>query len=365
MEPVIVAEVSGVKATWKSWEALSCVERYEVAVCHGQGSACDAGGDNVQTLTRDNSLPYMEYKALGLEQCSPFTLAIRPFYPASSLAPKLMEFRTLAPAAADVADQLLPVTAVKGGESGQSVFVAWSAVTCADHYEVFQKISPGGEWESVGRTSETSLTVKTAPCTAYQYGVKVTVAGVASHLVEVADPVLTSLDVSAPFVVPNLVVEPQPSSALLTWDHAACISAYVVSTCTTAAESADKLCERSSVTADDHKASHVSFEVSSLQPCSHYTLEIVPLVDGSELPASASTTFSTAFPPASPPASYSASLNSVRNRVELTWSHVDCASGYRILQRMGNSDTTTAWETNDDKELFTSFQDPEPCVTYR
>lgn len=364
LDPTVVGDVSSIKATWKSWDALSCVERYEVAVCRGQGGACDVGGDNVQSLTRDNSLTFMEYKTAGLELCSPYTLAIRPLYPGSSLAPKLVNFRTRAPTAAAVADQLLPVTAVKGGESGQSVFVAWSAVTCADHYEVFQKISPGGDWEAVGRTSETSLTVNAAPCTAYQYGVKVTVAGVSSDLMEVADPVLTSLDATGPFVVPNLVVEPRPSSALLTWDHAACISAYVVSTCTTAAESADKLCERSSVTAEDHTASHVTFEVSGLRPCSHYSLEIVPLVDGAELPASPSTTFSTAFPPASPPASYSASLNLARNRVELTWSHVDCASGYRILQRMGNSDTTTAWETNDDKELFTSFQDPEPCVTY-
>lgn len=367
LEPAVVADVSGVKATWKTWDALSCVEQYEVSVCRNakEGQTCD-GGSSIQTLTRDNSLPYMEFKAAGLEQCSPFTLVIRPLFSGSKLAPKLTSFRTLAPSAATVADQLLPVTAVKGGDSGQTVFIAWSAVTCADSYEVFQKISSAaGDWESVGQTVETSLKVTAAPCTAYRYGVKVTVAGVSSPLVEVAESVLTSLDTTAPFLVPNLVVEPRPTSALLTWDHAACITSYVVSTCTTAAESADKLCERSSpVTTDNHQAPHVTFEVANLRPCSHYTLEIVPVVEGAELPASTSATFATAFPPASPPASYAASLNLVRNRVELSWSHVVCASGYRILQRMENSDTTTAWETNDGSELFTSFQDPEPCVAY-
>ena len=366
LEPAIVADVSGVKATWKTWDALSCVEKYEVSVCHQEDGACDAAG-NVQTLTRDNSLPFMEFKEAGLEQCSPFTLAIRPLYAGRQLAPKLTSFRTLAPAAATVADQLQPVTAAKGGESGQKVFVAWSSVACADHYEVFQQISgPGSnDWEMVGRTSETSLTVNAAPCTAYRYGVKVTVAGVASQMVEVAEAVMTSLDRAAPFVLANLHVDPRPTSALLTWDHAACIASYVVSTCTTAAELVDKLCERSTVVADDHHALHISFEVAGLRPCAHYTLEVVPVIDGAELTASAATAFSTAFPPATPPSSYTAVLNAVRGRVELAWSQVDCASGYRIVQRMGNSDTTTAWETNDGKELFTSFQDPEPCVTYR
>jgi hypothetical protein len=185
-------------------------------------------------------------------------------------------------------------------------------------------------------------------------------------MVEISEPLLTSLDTDASYIVPNLVVEPRPTAALLTWDHAACIASYVVSTCTTAAASADKLCERSTVEAASQQAHHVSLEVTDLHPCSHYTLEIIPVVDGGvELAASASTTFSTAFPPATPPATYAASLNLVKNRVELSWSPVECASGYRILQRMENSDTTTAWETNDDRELATSFQDPEPCVAYR
>jgi hypothetical protein len=241
-------------------------------------------------------------------------------------------------------------------------------VTCADHYEVFQKVVPGGEWESVGRTNSgaTSLTVNAAPCTAHLYGVQVTVAGETSQLVEVSEPVLTSLDTSAAYIVPNLIVEPRPTSVHLSWDHAACIASYVVSTCTTAAESADKLCERSTVQAASQQAHHVSIEVTGLRACAHYTLEIIPVIeDGVELAASASTAFSTAFPSATPPATYTASLNLVRNRVELAWSSVECASGYRILQRMENSDTTTAWETNDDKELATSFQDPEPCVAYR
>jgi hypothetical protein len=359
LEPKITADVSGLRATWSAYDVLSCVNNYEVSVCEAGAAACES-----TTLALD-SLPYMEFKKAGLKQCAAFTLSIRPLYGNLNLAPKVTGFQTLSPPVTDVIKELHPVTATKG--EGQMVFLAWSAVTCADHYLVFQKVTSGaaGDWEQVGKTTETSLVVNTAPCTTHRYGVKVTVGGHTSQIVEVAEAITTSLDKAAPFVVPNLAVVAKPTSALLTWDHAACIASYVLSTCTTAAETADKLCERTTVEAQTPEAHHVSYEVGSLRPCSDYTIEIVPVVEGAELPSSASTPFSTAYPPATPPASYTATLNQNRNRVELSWSQVECASGYRILQRMGSSNTTTAWETKDGKELFTSFQDPEPCVVYR
>ena len=356
----ISPHASDVEVVWDTYNTLSCVDKYEVSVCP-QGGGCMA--DDVQILTRDNTRPDMTFKKSGLQQCSGFTLNIRPLYADLSLNPKQFDFRTKSPEVGEVVDQLNPITAVKGDR--QKVLVSWSPVTCADHYDVFHKTS-GGEWVAVGQTKETSLAISAAPCTAYRYGVQVTVDGRPSRIVEVDETIMTSLDTSAPFVVPNLSVTPEPAAVLLAWDHSACIGKYVVSTCTAAAaESADKLCERSEVEAPKPEEARITFQVTDLRPCSGYTVEIVPVVEGEVLPAAGSTAFSTASPPATPPATYTATLNLVRNRVELAWSQVECASGYRILQRMENSDTTTAWETKDGRELVTSFQDPEPCVAYR
>ena len=53
-------------------------------------------------------------------------------------------------------------------------------------------------------------------------------------------------------------------------------------------------------------------------------------------------------------------------KVELEWSQVECASGYKIVQTVGQTEaTTTAWETDDPSLLVTELASPEPCVTYR
>merc|ERR1719312_502311 len=103
--------------------------------------------------------------------------------------------------------------------------------------------------------------------------------------------------------------------------------------------------------------------VSSLRPCAAHYLEILPQVTGKEFEPN-HIEFRTAFPPATPPADFEAVYRQGSNRVELKWAEVECASGYKILQQTGNSDTTTAWETNNPRLLFTSLDSPEPCVTY-
>ena len=51
---------------------------------------------------------------------------------------------------------------------------SWSAVDCAEYYEVFQKVnSGGGDWEVVKQTTDTSVELNGVPCTEYIYGVQV------------------------------------------------------------------------------------------------------------------------------------------------------------------------------------------------
>ena len=101
--------------------------------------------------------------------------------------------------------------------------------------------------------------------------------------------------------------------------------------------------------------------LKNLRPCSSYRLEIFPMTEDNEELAAEPRTFTTASPPASPPQEVSVSLNELTNKVDIRWSKVQCAQGYRIHQTLGNSGTKTSW---DSEGLSVNLESPEPCVTY-
>ena len=101
--------------------------------------------------------------------------------------------------------------------------------------------------------------------------------------------------------------------------------------------------------------------LKNLRPCSSYKLEIFPVTEDGEELAAEPRSFKTASPPTSPPQDVSVSLNQATNKVDISWSKVQCAEGYRIHQTLGNSGTQTAW---DSEGLSVNLESPEPCVTY-
>ena len=44
---------------------------------------------------------------------------------------------------------------------------------------------------------------------------------------------------------------------------------------------------------------------------------------------------------------------------------VECATGYRIHQRLDHSDTETVWVAQHGLHLYLTLDSPEPCVNYR
>ena len=72
-----------------------------------------------------------------------------------------------------------------------------------------------------------------------------TIDGVKSEIMEFPDAVMTRLDNSVAFAAPNLEITPLEDGAVLTWDHGACISSYVVKACTT---HGDIICEEETIT---------------------------------------------------------------------------------------------------------------------
>jgi len=356
LEPVVDTQTNAMMARWRAYDRLSCVTKYAVSVCKEQEADCTDSAE----VERSDALDYISYHVDGLDHCSPYTLHIQPLYSEKNLDPKIVDFRTLSPSAEGISEHLLPVTAETG--EGQKIFVSWSPVQCAEYYEVFQKVNQDdGDWEVVHRTDNTSAELNGVPCTEYRYGVQATIDGVKSQIMEVPNTVVTELDDTASFIAPNLEVNPLEDGAIFTWDHGACISNYVVKVCHTDV-GGDLICEQDDIMRDP-SVHNITHTVHNLKPCHAYYLEILPEITGKEFEPN-HIEFKTAFPLAAPPSEFSAVYKQGSNRVELEWSEVECASGYKIMQKIGNSDTTTAWETNNPRLLFTSLDSPEPCVTY-
>ena len=75
--------------------------------------------------------------------------------------------------------------------------------------------------------------------------------------------------------------------------------------------------------------------------------------------------FTTNNPAPTPPEDIDVTINSITNKIDITWSSVECATGYKIHQKLGHSGTETEWTYDNSKDLAVSLESPEPCVTYR
>ena len=354
LNPVITPSMNSLKATWKAFEKLSCVKKYLVAVCK-EGSACPEGLE----VFRDDAMSEMAFASgTTLDQCSDYTLHITPIFKEKSLDERIVPFRTLSQPVEDVALLLTSVEAEAGEE--QMITVKWNAIKCASKYEVFQKINTlDGEWEKIGTSKENVFQSKGAPCMEYKYGVKVTIDDQVSEVVEFKEAIMTKIDTSVPYVAANLAIDPTSDGAHLTWDHGKCIKSYKIRTCDFIGKTEE--CFEEVVIIEDPSMYKMAHTLKNLNSCSKHHVEIFPLTEEDEELATEPRTFTTASPPASPPQEVSVSLNELTNKVDIRWSKVQCAQGYRIHQTLGNSGTKTAW---DSEGLSVNLESPEPCVTY-
>ena len=154
----------------------------------------------------------------NLDECSEYSLKIKPSHEQVDMEEKVVIFRTNAHPVDDVSSLLSPVTAEAGDE--QTITVRWKPIKCANHYEVFQKLdTPDGKWQRIGTTLDNFFKQKSAPCTEYKYGIKVTIDDKESDIVEINHAVMTILDENMPYSPSNLELIPTENGAQVTWDH--------------------------------------------------------------------------------------------------------------------------------------------------
>ena len=101
--------------------------------------------------------------------------------------------------------------------------------------------------------------------------------------------------------------------------------------------------------------------VANLKMCSVYTVDIFPLYRKSEI-RTKTVKFRTQSPIQNP-LNVQISVDTAKDKVNFSWDKVKCASGYKVLQKLENSDSAD-WTFLTTK-LQLDLDSPEPCSTIR
>jgi len=347
LEISVESDVTTAEASWNGWE-LSCVADYAVQLC--KDGACE---DSVAVKRDSYGGQSVFAPETVLEECSEYTLKVKPIFEGLDLPPKEVTFTTKAPLMVHVEAMLGEVTAEAG--DSQMVTINWSKVKCAATYTVYQKQSlEGSDWEEMEKIDTHQLTTQGVPCTQYNYGVTVTINGEESEMVETDEVLVIPMDTDVPFHPSSLHMNPTENGLTATWEHAHCITAYRVEVCEAGTEDCVEL-------PIDLTATHEQ-EVTgdSLKPCTDYTMKIFATSNEVEMDAEVQS-FTTKSPAATPPADLTAELNPTTGKIDVAFSPVQCASKYKIFRKLDDGELLEVLDTS---ATTTTLEAPEPCTAF-
>ena len=365
LDPIVLPSVSGITARWRGFQRLACIRDYRIMVCK-EGNECP---EQLQ-ISRDDALILTEFSSsVALEQCTDYSLHIKPLWPSENLYEKVVNFRTLSPPLGNISRQLVDSQATS---QNSHILIQWKSVDCGSQYKVWAKYQDyqtsdleQRDWEMIGVTSKNYFHHASLACTEYRFGLSVLVGLEESEIVSLAGSVMTNIDSSVVFSPPNLEISPTESGAVVAWDHRKCILSYRLETCRQEREGRPgSLCSESEVIPDERTETRLSQSVSGLQSCTNYSLAVYPTSHQGELTAQ-TFSFRSGSPAPSPPSKVNLGISEAGDKLEIRWSGVECATGYRIHQKLEHSDTETVWISQNDLQLYLSLDSPEPCVNYR
>jgi len=162
LEPVTQITSNSVVARWNGFKQLSCISEYIVTLCR-VGETCSEG----EKVKRDDSLLLLEYKSdYNLEECSDYTLHIKPVHNQVAVKEKLIKFRTASPAAKS------PKFAARYSKETNEVVFDWPSIRCASGYKVHQRTENGEIktiWESENEDNLYLSLKSPEPCLTYSY----------------------------------------------------------------------------------------------------------------------------------------------------------------------------------------------------
>lgn len=333
--------------SWEAWKSVSCIDEYQITICA-------VGGDNsclpTEIVKKPRGLPTVTYSISGLNPCTDYNLKIQPMYVEEELEEKMVSFRTLSPGVDSMVVGQVSTQSVTSG----SMLVSWPSVRCATTYKVYQKETAEDDWMEVAATEEREITVDNlTPCTEYHFAVSATLDEQDTER-SVGPEVMSQLDENDPFEAPNLEIDNADRHATLSWEHAACIESYVINVC----HSSYTDCYKIEVS-PEYGTKTISKRIDDLEPCTLYSLEVVPQITGKTFTARHND-FTTTNGTPQAPGNFKAQM--AGKDAALNWESVQCATGYKVYHRIGDSEATEA--STETHILSEDYEDPTPCLTY-
>ena len=329
--------------------SVPCIQEYQVTICP-QDEDCR----EPESLTVDSSsgVSTILYKAENLIPCTDYSLQIQPLYPGTELEMKELTFRTDSP---DPASLIVGDVSAIIQDSGD-IMLDWMPVQCAARYNIYKRNEDTYQWDKIADTSDQEFAVDNIiPCTDYTFAVSAEI-GVGKETEKSETKTLaTDLEESRAFEAPNLLIPNSDNHVNVTWGHASCIQSYVLKFC----KRGELDCENIDVTPNsyDKKAFH---QLNNLEPCTQYSLEVIPVIPGREFTARVND-FTTTNGTPLPPANFEVVLYQ-DSKAHLTWNEVQCSTGYKVYHK---TDDPTSYETtNDVVETMDTYEDVIPCTNY-
>ena len=128
----------------------------------------------------------------------------------------------------------------------------------------------------------------------------------------------------------------------------------------------DKVCYEQQVITDGIERENINYTLSNMKPCSKYYLHIYPSSADGELDVKTKTAiFRTKSLFKDRKKVFSVVPNNLTDKVDISWRKVECATGYKLEWRVGESEKETNVTYYNGNVLGTSLDSPEPCLTIR
>ncbi|TRY61160.1 hypothetical protein TCAL_14959 [Tigriopus californicus] len=347
MAITVTPEMDSAVISWEAWKSVSCIDEYEVTICSVSSSQDEC--KTTEIVKKAPGVPTITHTALGLNPCTDYNLKITPLYTDTVIESKMVSFKTQSPPAATLQIGNLMADSVSSG----SVYLKWDGVNCATSYKISRKASDESEWKEVESTDQDEITVSDiTPCTQFQFAVSAVVDGLETEKA-ISDQIMSDLDENHPFEAPNLDIQNADREASLKWNHADCIESYVIKVC----QSSYTDCTEETLIPDGEKT--ILHSVRNLEPCTQYSLEIIPAIPGKMFTARPSE-FTTTNGVPQAPTEFSAEL--VDGKAVLNWEAIQCATGYKIYHKTNDNEGQESSTVT--KNLSEEYEDLTPCQTY-
>ena len=102
----------------------------------------------------------------------------------------------------------------------------------------------------------------------------------------------------------------------------------------------------------------LEYTLTGLLPCNNYTVQILPITREVDGAAGHVINFRTLKVKLSTPTMAKADFVKETNKIRISWSEVECATGYKITQMIEHSESVTGWTVHGGHDLFITLSLP-------